>query len=48
MELSLICHMHCIVGVNINYDLLLNWFDIYLYIITANKILTNSKSNAQL
>jgi hypothetical protein len=48
MELNLICHLHCIVGVVINFDLLLNWVGIYLYLVTANKILTNSKSNAQL
>jgi hypothetical protein len=38
MELRLICHMHCIVGVVINFDLLLNWVGIYLYLVTANKI----------
>jgi hypothetical protein len=48
MELNLICHMLCIVGVIINLDLLLIWVDIYLYLVTANKILTNFKSNAQL
>jgi putative methionine-R-sulfoxide reductase with GAF domain len=48
MELNLICHMHCIAGVVINLDLLLNWVGIYLYLVTANKILTNFKSNAQL
>jgi hypothetical protein len=48
MELNLICHMHCIVSVIINCDLLLNWVDIYLYLVNANKILTNFKSNAQL
>jgi hypothetical protein len=47
MELNLICHMHCIVGVVINFDLLLNLVGIYLYLLTANKILTNFKSNAQ-
>jgi hypothetical protein len=40
--------MHCIVGVIINYYLLFNWVGIYLYEVTTNKILTNSKSNAQL
>jgi hypothetical protein len=30
------------------FCLLLNWVGIYLYLITANKILTNFKSNAQL
>jgi hypothetical protein len=42
------CHMHCIASVIINCDLLLNWVGIYLYLVTTNKILTNSKSNAQL
>jgi hypothetical protein len=40
--------MLCIVGVVINFDLLLIWVGIYLYLVTANKILTSSKSNAQL
>jgi hypothetical protein len=40
--------MHCIEGVIINCDLLFNWVDIYLYLVTANKIGTNFKSNAQL
>jgi hypothetical protein len=40
--------MHCITGVIINFNLLLIWVGIYLYLVTANKILTNSKSNAQL
>jgi hypothetical protein len=40
--------MHCIAGVIINFDLLFNWVGIYLYLVTANKILTNYKSNAQL
>jgi hypothetical protein len=40
--------MHCIVDVVINFDLLLIWVSIYLYLVTANKILTNSKSNAQI
>jgi hypothetical protein len=48
MELNSICHMHCIAGVVINFDLLLIWVGIYLYLVTANKILTNFKSNAQL
>jgi hypothetical protein len=39
--------MHCIVGVIINLGLLFG-VGIYLYLVTANKILTNSKSNAQL
>jgi hypothetical protein len=46
MELNLIFHMHCIVGVVINFDLLFIRVGIYLYLVTANKILTNSKSNA--
>jgi hypothetical protein len=48
MELNLICHLHCIVGVVIDFDLLFIWVGIYLYLVTANKIFTNSKSNAQL
>jgi hypothetical protein len=40
--------MHCIAGVIINFDLLFIWFGIYLYLVTANNFLTNSKSNAQL
>jgi hypothetical protein len=32
--------MHCIVGF-INCDILFNWVDIYLYLVTINKILTN-------
>jgi hypothetical protein len=39
--------MHCIMGVIINCDLLFIWVGIYLYLLTANKILTNIKSNAQ-
>jgi hypothetical protein len=30
------------------FDILFNWVGIYLYSVTANKILTNSKSNTQL
>jgi hypothetical protein len=41
MELNLIYHMHCIPGVIINFDLLLNWVGIFLYLVIANKILTN-------
>jgi hypothetical protein len=48
MELNLIFHMHCITGVIINFDLLLIWVGIYLYLVTTNKNLTNFKSNAQL
>jgi hypothetical protein len=40
--------LHCIVGVIINCDILFNRFGIYLYLIIANKILTNFKSNAHL
>jgi hypothetical protein len=40
--------MNCIVGVIINCDLLFNWVGIYLYLVIANKNLTNFKSNAQL
>jgi hypothetical protein len=48
MELKLIFHMHCIACVVINFDLLLFWVGIYLHLVTANKILTNFKSDAQL
>jgi hypothetical protein len=48
MELNLIHHVHCIVGVIINFDLLFIWVGIYLYLVTNNKMLTNFKSNAQL
>jgi hypothetical protein len=37
--------MHCIVGVIINLDPLFIWVGIYLYLVTANKILTNFKRN---
>jgi hypothetical protein len=40
--------MHCIVGVVINSDLLLISVGIYLHLVTANKILTNFNSYAQL
>jgi hypothetical protein len=40
--------MHCIAGIVITFVLLLNWVGIYLYLVIANKILTNFKSNAQL
>jgi hypothetical protein len=33
--------MHCIVGLSINCDLLFYWDGIHLYLVTANKILTN-------
>jgi hypothetical protein len=48
MELNSICHMHCIAGVVVTFVLLLNWVGLYLYLVIANKILTNFKSNAQL
>jgi hypothetical protein len=48
MELNSIWHMHCIAGEVVTSVLLLNWVDIYLYLVIANKILTNFKSNAQL
>jgi hypothetical protein len=47
MELNSICYMHCI-GIIIIIYLLLLWFDIHLHLVTANKILTNFKSNGQL
>jgi hypothetical protein len=47
-NLNSICHMHCIAGEDVTFVLLLNWVGIYLYLVTANKILTNFKSNAQL
>jgi hypothetical protein len=40
--------MHCIVGVVINFDLLLIWVGIYLHLVIANKILTNFKSDDRL
>jgi hypothetical protein len=40
--------MHCIAGDVVTFVLLLNWVGIYLYLVIANKILTNFKSNAQL
>jgi putative methionine-R-sulfoxide reductase with GAF domain len=43
MELNSICHMHCIAGDVVTFVLLLNWVGIYLYLVTANKILTNFK-----
>jgi hypothetical protein len=41
MELNLTCHLHCIVGFIINCGQLFNWVGIHLYLVTANKILTN-------
>jgi hypothetical protein len=35
--------MHCIEGVVVTFVLLLNWVGIYLYLVIANKILTNFK-----
>jgi hypothetical protein len=35
--------MHCIMGVNINTDLLFIWVGIYLYLVTASKTLINFK-----
>jgi hypothetical protein len=40
--------MHCIMCVVITFVILLNWVGIYLYLVIANKILSNFKSNAQL
>jgi hypothetical protein len=41
--------MHCITGVIIIFDLLINWVGIYLYILSnRNKNFTNSKRNVQL
>jgi hypothetical protein len=40
--------MHCIAGDVVTFVLLFNWVGIYLYLVMANKILTNFKSNAQL
>jgi hypothetical protein len=40
--------MHCTAGVVITFVLLLNWVGIYLYLVIANKILTNFKNNAPL
>jgi hypothetical protein len=40
--------MYCIVRFILHYDQLLNWVDIHLYLVIANKILTNEvKSDAQ-
>jgi hypothetical protein len=46
MELNLIGHLYCIVGFIINFGLLFIWVGIYLYLVTANKILSNFKNNA--
>ena len=47
-NLNSIRHMHCIAGEVVTFVLLLNWVGVYLYLVIANKILTNFKSNAQL
>jgi hypothetical protein len=41
MELNLTYHLYCIVGFIINCDILFNWDVIYLYLVNANKNLTN-------
>jgi hypothetical protein len=41
MELNLIYHLHCIVRFIIDYNQLFNWVGIHLYLVIANKILTN-------
>jgi hypothetical protein len=41
MELNLIYHLHCIMRFIQYCDQLFNWVDIYLYLATTNKILTN-------
>jgi hypothetical protein len=33
--------MYCTVGFIINYDFILYWYDIHLYLLTGNKTLTN-------
>jgi hypothetical protein len=40
--------MHCIACEVVTFVLLFIWVGIYLYLVIANKILTNFKSNAQL
>jgi hypothetical protein len=47
-NLNSICYMHCIAGDVVTFVLLLNWVGIYLYLVIANKILTNFKSNIQI
>jgi hypothetical protein len=47
LKLNMSFALHCIVCFIINRDLLY-WDGIYLYLITANKILTNFKSNVEL
>jgi hypothetical protein len=41
MKLNLICYFHWIVGFIIDCDQLFNWVGIHLYLVIANKILTN-------
>jgi hypothetical protein len=41
MELNLTCHLHCIVGFIHHCGQLYNWVGIHLYLVIANKILTN-------
>jgi hypothetical protein len=41
MELNLIYHLHCIVIFIINYDLLFDLYDIYLYLVTSSKLSIN-------
>jgi hypothetical protein len=41
MELNSICHLHRIVIIYYYFYLLLLWIDIYVHLVTANKILTN-------
>ena len=48
MELKLNLSYAFIAGEVVTFVLLLNWVGIYLYLVIANKILTNFKSNAQL
>jgi hypothetical protein len=40
--------MHCIEGVITNCDLLFNWVGIHLYLVIANKILTNFISEREM
>jgi hypothetical protein len=48
MKLNLTYHLHYVVRFIINCGQLFNWFDIHLYFVIANKILTNLfKSIAQ-
>ena len=41
MELNLTCHLYCIVRFIINCDQSFIWVCIHLYLVIANKILTN-------